>query len=112
MALTDAQLALIRNEVGSNPDDASLQAIYDRVATLYGTALEVQSQRLADFRANPAQFSVAGEYGQNVAANIAALTEHVAQLVAKAAAEAAGADPFELTSGLVTTTVPTRTWRR
>lgn len=108
MALTEAQLATIRNEVGSTPDDPTLQSKYDRVGTLYGVAYEVVSQRLADLRTNPASFTVVGEYSQNVAANIATLEGLRRELAVKAVAEAAGLDP----NGGVTVTKPVRDWAR
>lgn len=109
-ALTAEQLATLRNEVGSNPDDATLQSIYDRTEGVYATAYEVVAQRLADMRANPAQFSVSGEYGQNVSANLTALNEQLRRLRRLRSAEAAGVEDPDM--GVVTIHRPARTWAR
>lgn len=79
MALSEAELADIRMEVGatSPPTDDDLEEIYDRRLSVKDTILEVLTKRLADYLANPAQFIVPGEYGQNVAANIDALEKQI-----------------------------------
>jgi hypothetical protein len=75
--LTADQLAEIRDEIGSAPDDAVLQTTYTRVGTLGGTIYSVLSRRLADLMAAPSSFAIPGEYSQSTQANIAALMEQL-----------------------------------
>lgn len=79
MALTATELADVRTEVGdtSPPSDADLHAIHDRRLNVRDTILEVLTKRRADYIANPAQFILPGEYGQNTAENIKALDRQI-----------------------------------
>lgn len=79
MALTDAELADVRVEVGatSPPTDGDLDEIHDRRLSVQDTILEVLIKRRADYIANPAQFIIPGEYGQNTAENIKALDRQI-----------------------------------
>ena len=86
MALDDDQLAYLRRQVGSTPDDDSLQDIYDRLDAsgydededhLDAVALEVLETRLADLLANPSVMEIEGVYSQSTAANIRALQEQI-----------------------------------
>ncbi len=70
MALTAGQIIAIRREIGSEPDDATLNAAYDRLGTLGLVALEILETRYADLVSSPAQFTVFGEYGQNTGQNL------------------------------------------
>lgn len=76
-ALTQDQLVYIRKQVGSSPDDASLQAIYDRPVTVNQLVLEVLELRYADLIATPATFAIPGDYSQSTAENIKALAERI-----------------------------------
>jgi hypothetical protein len=80
VALTESQLIQIRRQVGSKPDDAALQSIYDRTADVDELVLEVLETRLADLVSAPAQFTVVGEYGQDTGKNIEALRAAVGTL--------------------------------
>lgn len=79
MALTAIELADVRTEVGdtSPPSDADLHLIHDRRRNVQDTILEVLVKRRADYIANPAQFVLPGEYGQNTAENIKALDRQI-----------------------------------
>lgn len=76
-ALTQDQLVFIRRQVGSQPDDASLQAIYDRPVTVNQLVLEVLELRYADLILAPAQFAIPGDYSQTTTENIKALAEQI-----------------------------------
>lgn len=78
--LTEDQVYALRRKVGDRPTDAELQAIYDRTGSLTETAREILETRLANFMADPANFSVPGEYSQGTEKNIDALTRALASL--------------------------------
>ncbi len=82
MALSSDQLATIRDEIGTaaTPTDADLDVIHDRVSGLVGVVRAVWAQRLANMLAEPATFSVSGEYSQSVAANIEAIRKRLSEL--------------------------------
>lgn len=97
-ALTTDELAAIRDEVGDTPPDAELQAVYDRVEVVGAVIYSVLSRRLANLRANPAQFSVSGEYSQSTQANIAALEKQLSRWAAFAPVQASVLDTLQLVS--------------
>lgn len=74
MALTAAQEAYFRSKLGTSADMVDLEA---RLTRLGGdeaaAALEALDQRIADLLAEPASFSVPGEYSEDRSANIRAL---------------------------------------
>jgi hypothetical protein len=78
--LTEAQLATLRRRVGNAPDDAGLQAVYDRTESLTETVREILEIRLANLLADPASYSIAGEYSQDTSANIKAIESALAWL--------------------------------
>ena len=78
--LTEAQLAVLRRRVGDEPDDAGLQAIYDRTESLTETAREILEVRLANWRRQAASFNVAGEYSQDTSTNIKSVESALAHL--------------------------------
>lgn len=80
MALTQDQLIQIRRKIGTAPDDAALDAIYDRVGDLDELVLEVLEIRLADMMRAPSSFAVPGEYSQSTSENIRALERDIAAL--------------------------------
>ncbi len=80
MALTEDQLVQIRRQVGNKPDDAALNAIFDRTLDLDELVLEVLETRLATLEASPASFTVVGEYAQDTGKNIDALKDKVSAL--------------------------------
>lgn len=82
MALSTADLKYLRTKVGSRepPTDADLQDGYDRLGILDAVAREILEIRLADLLADPASFSVSGEYSQDTSANIRELRETLGSL--------------------------------
>lgn len=84
MPLTAEELADVRTEISDNdpPSDADLDAIFLRRGSVQGTILEVLRKRLAAYLADPAQFIIPGEYGQNVAENIKSLERQIARVSA------------------------------
>lgn len=81
-ALTDAQLAAARLELGTTINEDDLQERYDRTQSLDAAITEVLRQRMADLRATPASFNTP-DYGQSTAENLKALE---AQLGSRGAA--------------------------
>ena len=84
MALTAADIAYIRSEIGTGepPDDADLNAVHDRVGSVVGVAAEIIRQRLADaLNEGPASFT-ADDYSENRAKNIDAWERQLARLEA------------------------------
>jgi len=78
MALTDNDLAWVRSKVGTSaPTTAELNETFDRLGTKEAVVREVLDTRLANLTASPAQFSVSGEYSQDVSANIKALQDQL-----------------------------------
>lgn len=72
MALTPADLAYIREEIGTAepPTDDDLNAVFDRVGSVTGVAAAVIRKRLSDaLNEGPASFS-ADDYSENRARNI------------------------------------------
>jgi hypothetical protein len=80
MALTTDQIKLMRRWVGRRPDDAALQDGYDRLGSLTETVREVLQTRRADLIADPASYSVPGEYSQDTRANLEAIDRLLAEL--------------------------------
>jgi hypothetical protein len=81
MPLAVDDLAWIRSFIGDDtpPTDLDLDAIYDRVETVAGTAAEIVRKRIAVLLSAPASFAVDG-YSQNAAANISAYQKLLAYL--------------------------------
>lgn len=80
MPLVTDQLKVLRRQVGDKPSDDDLDAIYERVGSLTETAREVLEIRLANLVANPASFSVPGEYSQDTKANMDLLNKRLSSL--------------------------------
>ena len=78
--LTEDQVQVLRRQVGDRPTTQELQDIYDRTGSLTATAREILEVRLANYQADPASFSVHGEYSQDTGTNIAALQKALAEL--------------------------------
>lgn len=77
-ALTEDQLVEIRRQIGSAPDDATLQEIYDRTENTDELVLEVLETRYADWLRNPASYTIPGEYGETRSAEqIKALQQQI-----------------------------------
>lgn len=82
MPLDPDQLSTVRDEIGTvePPTDGDLDDIYDRKGGLVGVVRVVWAQRLANLMAEPATFSVAGEYSQSTAKNIEAMQQRLKEL--------------------------------
>lgn len=79
MALSQDQIVTIRRAVGDTPDDATLDAIYDRNGgSVDDLVLEVLERRLANLKAAPEQFSIPGEYSQSTKGQMDALEAAIA----------------------------------
>lgn len=77
LTLSDGDLAWIREYVGDVPADGVLINTLneDGVETKENVVRRVLTKRLANFAARPADFTVPGEYSQNVGANIKAIQD-------------------------------------
>lgn len=90
MALDPDTLAEIREHIGSAPDDATVETVYDRKEAsgveddklVASTALSILRQRRAEFTIRPASFSVPGDYSQSTTGNLTALDSKIAELEA------------------------------
>ena len=82
MALTAEQLVILRGELGDAepPTDAELEALYEIRGGLVGVVRHVWSQRLAALLAEPAAFTVVGDYSQSVSANIQTIRDRLVEL--------------------------------
>jgi hypothetical protein len=82
MPLDPDQLAIVRDEIGTvePPSDGDLDDIYDRKGGLVGVVRTVWAQRLANLLAEPATFSVAGEYSQSTRDNIEGIQNRLKEL--------------------------------
>lgn len=80
MALDAASLRVIREWVGSQPDDDALDDAFDDAGTLNGAALSILRQRRADLLVGKA-WGVPGDYYEG-AANLSALDRQIADLEA------------------------------
>lgn len=80
--LTDDELIELRSHIGTAtpPTDDELDEMYERLGSVTAVAYEVTRQRLANLVNEPAQFSVPGEYSQNVGENIKALQAKLSEL--------------------------------
>lgn len=88
MPIEPADLAWMREWIGSTPDDATLEerlAVYDGVRSL--TVLGVLRTRRADLLADPLSYSIRGDVTVNATANLAALESLIASLEAVAVAD-------------------------
>lgn len=80
-SLTADQRFSVREEIGDTipPSDAELDAIYERKGGLVGVVRAVWTRRLANFLANPATFTIPGDYAQSTGANMAELRKRLAR---------------------------------
>lgn len=79
-----AILGQIRDWVGSQPDDATVESFYSRLGngTVETAALSILRQRRADLEANPETFNVQGDYSQSTGKNLDSLNSRIGQLEA------------------------------
>lgn len=83
MALTDDQAAFFDSKLGPGTwDPADLEARLTRTGSEVYAAREVLEGRLAAFSAQPAQYTLPGDYQQSTQANISALRETLKDLPA------------------------------
>lgn len=75
MALTVAQVAYFKSQLGSTINEPDLEARLLRLGTQEQAAAEAIEQMIADLLAKPASFAVPGEYSEDRSANIKALTD-------------------------------------
>lgn len=104
MPLTDADIDLVRSEIGnaSPPTDADLDAYLDTMGTVPGVALIVLRGRLSAMLASPAKLDVDGDVSVDWTANLKALQSQVDRLAAEhagALADAAGTQSPPLVLG-------------
>ena len=78
--LTEIQLVLLHDQLGTDADEIEMQERYDRNNDVNQVMLEMLQRRLADMVAAPACFSVSGEYTQSTGANIDAITAKISQI--------------------------------
>lgn len=79
-ALTDAQLVYLHDQLGDAADEGEMQDRYDRTNDVKVVVAEMLQRRLANLLADPASFSVSGEYTQNTSENIKAAQAQLAAL--------------------------------
>jgi hypothetical protein len=101
--IPDADLAAIREWVGSQPSDESVRVIYERRGSVEATALAILRGRRADFITRAAKFAAEGDFSEDTATNIKALDRDIASLEALVpSAEGGAADlGMVITSRLV-----------
>lgn len=81
MALDAGQIAELRSWIGTEPDDATLDASYDRLGTLEDVALEVLRARRAEMVLDgPAKLDITGDRNEDWSANLNALNKDIATL--------------------------------
>lgn len=73
MPLSDDDLKVVRSRVGNAALEEDLHERYDRLGSVEDVIRETLSARLANLLDQPASFTVPGDYGQDVGANISAL---------------------------------------
>lgn len=86
MALTPDQLSIVRAEIGDAvpPEDGDLDDLHEQYGGLVGIVRHIWKHRLADLLADPASFTVPGEYGQNTTENIKAIQKRLFELASYA----------------------------
>lgn len=89
MALTEAQLQTLRDEVGSAPDDATLDALFTASGSLNKVALDVLRPRFADAltAAGGGSVTIPGVIGFTAPSQPTLLAQQINRLEAAYAAE-------------------------
>lgn len=80
MAASDTQLAEIREWIGDDPDDSTVQALWTAYGTVNRVSLSVLRRRRAALLADPAKLSIDGETSEDWTANLNALDSDIAAL--------------------------------
>lgn len=88
MAIDAADLATIRNDVGTEPDDDTVEAFLDAEATTTLAALAIWRQRYADAISEPQSQSLAGDASHNWGQALEHMRTRIAVLENRAAVEA------------------------
>jgi hypothetical protein len=65
VALTEDQLYQLRRKVGTAPDDATLNALYEQLDDVDQVAIQVLSERRADLVRKPSSFTIPGDYSES-----------------------------------------------
>lgn len=78
--ISEADLAVLRSHVGSEPPDEDLRLRYERTGSVERTAYEILRGRYADMLANPAKWSVDGDFTKDHTENLKALQGQLASL--------------------------------
>ena len=85
--LTEAQLAYLHSEVGSDYDESDLQVRYDQLGSVLGVAVQVVSLKLAELESDASSLTLPGIVSQSYDATIRALNARLARLQAAYQAE-------------------------
>lgn len=80
MALTTDQLSYFRAKLGSTIDEVDLEERLIRLGTQEQAVVEAMDQRIADLQLKPLSFNVAGEYSEDRANNLIAMTKQAEYL--------------------------------
>lgn len=81
MALDAGQIAELRSWIGTEPDDATLDASYDRLGTIADVALEVLRARRAEIVLDgPGKLDITGDHNEDWSSNLDALNSDIARL--------------------------------
>jgi hypothetical protein len=105
--IPEADLAAVREWVGSQPSDDAVRLVYERRGTIEATALAILRSRRADFVARASKFSADGDFDEDIVQNIKSLDGDIARLEALLPTTEGGAADL----GLVTTSRLVRTGR-
>lgn len=87
-----APITLVREYVGTTPDDDAIMAMLNaHDGDAHGAARSILRVRLADMIAHPAKWAVVDDYSQDTSANIAAVRAQIAAIDDEIAGIAPGA---------------------
>jgi hypothetical protein len=100
MAMTDTELAEIRDEVGAEPDDETLDGFFDQLGAATLVSLRVLRRRRGDLLGQPKSFTLTGVLSVT-SGEIDALDAHIRRLEARASA--LGLDDAGASGGLTVT---------
>jgi hypothetical protein len=78
--LNTLQLQWLRDELGSQPDDAALQERYDALGSVRDVAIAVLRGRRADLLRKPLTTTVSGVASVNYAENVKAIERRISAL--------------------------------
>lgn len=81
MALDADVLAVLRSWVGETPDDATLEAKFDRLGSVAAVVLEVLRERRAALLAGPIEWTTEDGYRENNKENLKALDALISDVI-------------------------------